>query len=49
MPATNSDASTILARLITRAAERTQVIVVTDASQLISGLEVQPNCKAILL
>lgn len=38
-----------LARLITRAAERTQLIVVTHASQLISGLEAQPNCNAICL
>jgi len=38
-----------LSRLITRASERTQLIVVTHAAQLISGLEAQPNCNAIRL
>lgn len=38
-----------LSRLITRASERAQLIVVTHAAQLISGLEAQPNCNAIRL
>jgi predicted ATPase len=38
-----------LARLIARAAARSQVIVVTHASRLISALQEQPECAPITL
>ena len=38
-----------LARLIAKAAERTQVIVVTHAQRLIASLEEQPGCHSIKL
>ncbi len=38
-----------LARLISKAAERTQVIVVTHAARLVSALQQQPQCNSILL
>ena len=38
-----------LARLITRASERAQVIVVSHASGLIDALQAQPECHAIML
>jgi predicted ATPase len=38
-----------LARLITRAAERSQVLVVSHAAGLIDALQQQPECHAIML
>jgi predicted ATPase len=38
-----------LARLIARAAERTQVIVVTHAHPVVSALADQPGCHSIML
>jgi predicted ATPase len=38
-----------LGRLIWRAAERTQIIVVTHSAPLISGLSQQPGCHSIVL
>jgi predicted ATPase len=38
-----------LARLIARAAERTQVVVVTHANPVVSALAEQPNCHSIML
>jgi predicted ATPase len=38
-----------LARLITRAAERTQVLVVSHAAGLIDALQQQPECRSIML
>jgi predicted ATPase len=38
-----------LARLITRAAERSQIIVVSHAAGLIDALQQQPQCHAIML
>lgn len=38
-----------LARLIGRASERTQIIVVSHAAALITALEAQPSCKPIRL
>lgn len=38
-----------LARLIAKAAERTQVVVVTHSARLISSLEEQPECHSIKL
>jgi len=38
-----------LARLIAKAAERTQVVVVTHSGRLISSLEEQPECHSIKL
>lgn len=38
-----------LARLIARAARRTQVLVVSHASRLIAALEQEPDCNAVLL
>jgi predicted ATPase len=38
-----------LARLIARAAERSQVLVVTHASRLIGALRKQPECHSIML
>lgn len=38
-----------LARLIAKAAERTQVVVVTHATRLIASLEEQPGCHSIKL
>jgi predicted ATPase len=38
-----------LARLIARAAERSQVLVVSHSTRLIAGLEQHPNCNSIML
>ena len=38
-----------LARLIAKAAERTQVVVVTHSPRLIGSLEEQPGCHSIKL
>jgi predicted ATPase len=38
-----------LARLIARAAERSQVLVVSHASRLIGALREQPACHSIVL
>lgn len=38
-----------LARLTAKAAERTQVLVVTHAAKLVSSLEQQPHCHSIVL
>src|SRR6185369_16188051 len=43
------DLLTALARLIVRAAERSQLVVVSHAPTLIDALQQQPTCHAIML
>lgn len=45
----HTDLLPALARLIARAAERSQVLVVSHASKLIAALQKQPECHSIML
>ena len=46
---THPDLLPALGRLIARAAEESQVFVVSHATRLISALEQQPDCHSIML
>ena len=48
-PSLHPDLLGALGRLIAKAAERTQIIVVTHAAALIAALSAQPGCHSLVL